>query len=110
MAYETLICEPGAVVRVILNRPEALNAQSRQLLRELNDALHTASQDPDVRVIVLSGRGRAFSAGHDPTEMSAPDRDRQRGYESISPPTNGPAWPTPKTTRPGATSPRPRSR
>lgn len=69
MSYETVRYEPGPVARVILNRPESRNAQNRLLLRELHDALMTASADPEVRVIVLSGVGRDFSAGHDIKEM-----------------------------------------
>lgn len=67
--YETIRYEPGAVARVILNRPETRNAQSRLMLRELHDALMAASGDPEVRVIVVSGVGRDFSAGHDVKEM-----------------------------------------
>lgn len=47
------------------NRPEALNAFTPDLLRELAAALDTAGQDPSTRVIVLAGEGRAFSAGVD---------------------------------------------
>jgi enoyl-CoA hydratase len=77
--YETILYQPGAVARVILNRPEARNAQSRLMLRELHDALMAASADPDVRVIVVSGVGRDFSAGHDVKEMRG---DRAMGGEA----------------------------
>ncbi len=53
------------VARVILNRPEVRNAQSRRLLEELDDAFTQAANDPEARVIVLSGAGQSFSAGHD---------------------------------------------
>ena len=65
MNYETLIYEPAAVARVILNRPNKHNAQSWKLLEEMDAAFDAAVKDPQVRVIVLSGYGPSFSAGHD---------------------------------------------
>ena len=56
----------GEVVRTLtLDRPEALNALTPQLLVELADELQKAAADPAVRVVVLTGSGRAFSAGVD---------------------------------------------
>ena len=59
--YERL----GRVGRVTLNRPDVLNAQSRLLREEMDAAFDEAIADAGVRVIVLAGAGRAFSAGHD---------------------------------------------
>jgi enoyl-CoA hydratase len=71
--YETLLTEQtGGVRKITTNRPEALNAQSRILLVELDDAFNRAVEDDGVRVIVLAGAGKHFSAGHDlgsPQEM-----------------------------------------
>ncbi|MEO1014885.1 MAG: enoyl-CoA hydratase-related protein [Pseudomonadota bacterium] len=53
------------VVQVTLKRPDALNAFNETLRRELLDALCAASAAPDVRAVVLTGEGRAFSAGAD---------------------------------------------
>jgi enoyl-CoA hydratase len=53
------------VATVTLARPEYRNAQSVQLVRELDAALRRARADDEVRVIVLAGEGAAFSAGHD---------------------------------------------
>jgi 2-(1,2-epoxy-1,2-dihydrophenyl)acetyl-CoA isomerase len=63
------------VARVTLNRPQALNAWTPQLGVELMEALLSAERDPDVRVVVLGGAGRAFSSGADlkSIEDSAPD-------------------------------------
>ena len=55
-------------VRLTLNRPAKLNALSGPLVVALLDALDAAIRDPQVRVIVLEGAGRAFSAGYDLTE------------------------------------------
>jgi enoyl-CoA hydratase len=55
----------GVIRTVTLDRPEALNALTPQLLVELGDRLTEAATDPTVRVVVLTGTGRAFSAGVD---------------------------------------------
>src|ERR1700722_5628312 len=57
--------DDGAIARIIMNRPEARNAQDNQMTYELNDAFTAASLDDNVRVIILSGEGPHFSAGHD---------------------------------------------
>jgi len=58
--------EPAAgVARIVLDRPEARNAQDTHLLYELNDAFDRAAQDDDVKVIILAANGPHFSAGHD---------------------------------------------
>ena len=59
--YEQL----GAVVRITANRPEVLNAQSRVMILELDEAFRAASQDDATRVIIVAGAGAHFSAGHD---------------------------------------------
>ena len=66
MSYTTLLTErTGAVLKIMTNRPEVLNAQSRVLLEELDDAFKRAVDDNQVRVIILAGAGKHFSAGHD---------------------------------------------
>jgi enoyl-CoA hydratase len=67
MTYQTIIYQPGRIARVILNRPAKLNAENFTMLREMDQAFRAAVDDPDCRVIVLSGAGRVFSAGHDLT-------------------------------------------
>jgi enoyl-CoA hydratase len=66
--YEFIRYEPtedGRIVRIILDRPEARNAQNRGMLVELNDAFLRAEHDDEVRVVILSGAGKMFSSGHD---------------------------------------------
>jgi enoyl-CoA hydratase/carnithine racemase len=53
------------IATITLNRPEAANAQTLELLDELDAAWERAADDPEVRVIVLQANGRHFSAGHD---------------------------------------------
>lgn len=57
--------DDGTIARVMLNRPDKRNAQNRQLLIELNDALLAAEADDKVRVVILGGHGETFSSGHD---------------------------------------------
>ncbi len=80
MAYKHIIYEPGPVARIILNRPEYRNAQSRVMIEEMDRAFIAATEDEAVKVIVLSGKGDHFSAGHDlgtPEEIA--DRDSRGG-------------------------------
>jgi enoyl-CoA hydratase len=66
--YKFVTYEPiddGRIVRIMLNRPEARNAQNRGLLVELNDAFLRAEADDEVRVVILGGTGPMFSSGHD---------------------------------------------
>lgn len=53
------------LLRLTLNRPEALNAFTVAMADELVDAYARASRDDDVRAIVVTGEGRAFCAGMD---------------------------------------------
>jgi 2-(1,2-epoxy-1,2-dihydrophenyl)acetyl-CoA isomerase len=53
------------VARIVLNRPDALNAWTTQLGEDMRAALEHAAEDPEVRAIVFTGAGRAFSSGAD---------------------------------------------
>ena len=59
------IVDEGAVRWIWMNRPDKLNALSRDLLLALPGALAEADANPSVKCVVLAGRGRAFSAGGD---------------------------------------------
>ena len=63
VTYEEL--DDGAIVRIMLNRPDARNAQNRGLLVELDQAFGRAEEDDRVRVVILGGNGLMFSSGHD---------------------------------------------
>jgi enoyl-CoA hydratase/carnithine racemase len=60
----------GATMVITFDRPEVLNAFRDQTYRELVTALEEAADDPAVRVVVLTGTGRAFSAGTDLKELA----------------------------------------
>jgi len=73
MSFETIEYETkGAVAYVTLNRPEKLNAMNAQVHDELAEAWVAVRDDPEVRVAILSGNGRCFSAGAD-LSGGAPD-------------------------------------
>ena len=62
----------GAVATVTLNRPDAMNALSRAMRRELAAAMHRLEADDSVKVVILTGAGeRAFTAGLDLKELGA---------------------------------------
>ncbi len=66
MGFTTIIYETeGPLAWITLNRPDKLNAISKPMVAELNAALDLALQDEQVRVILIKGEGRAFSAGFD---------------------------------------------
>jgi len=62
------VARDGAVQTITLNRPEKMNAFTRTVHAELQDALKQA-RDPEVRAVVITGAGRAFCAGQDLTEF-----------------------------------------
>ncbi|OLT13110.1 crotonase [Actinomadura sp. CNU-125] len=64
-----LVEDADRVRSITLNRPEALNAFNEALYDALTDALLEAAEDPAVAVVLLTGTGRAFSAGTDLVEM-----------------------------------------
>ena len=82
-------------VRVLtMNRPDKLNAFNTALFAGLADAMEAAAADNEVRVVVLTGAGRAFTAGADLTDMGRARTERGLG---------------PALTRPAACSRQPRA-
>lgn len=80
MAEESVLSVvEGTVARITLNRPEGLNGLNRPLLGALLRALEAAEENEEVRVVILTGAGRAFSAGQDLAEagvIDAPEDER----------------------------------
>jgi enoyl-CoA hydratase/carnithine racemase len=76
--YQTLLFEKqrGGVL-ITLNRPPVLNAINETLMSELDQALAAAESDPEIRAVVITGAGRAFSAGED---MSGDNQDTAWPY------------------------------
>jgi len=66
MTYETILYEVAErICTITLNRPDRLNAWTRQMHLDLKDAMQKAGADEDVRAIILTGAGRGFCAGAD---------------------------------------------
>lgn len=71
MSYSHILCEQrGRVALITLNRPEALNALSDAMGKEILDAAKKYDADPTVGAIVMTGSSRAFAAGADIKEMA----------------------------------------
>ena len=66
------------VARITLNRPEYRNAQNSKMTYALDAAFQRATDDDDVKVIVLAGNGKHFCAGHD---IGTPGRDVDQTFE-----------------------------
>jgi len=77
---ELLVEQDGHVVTITLNRPERLNAISRDMLDELSAKMVEADKDPEVRCIILTGAGRGFCSGLDLIDTS--DRMEATGEAS----------------------------
>jgi enoyl-CoA hydratase/carnithine racemase len=73
----------GPVLWLTLNRPEKLNALSYALVRELRAALRAAGADDEVKVVVVTGAGRAFSAGYDLSEEAESRTEGADGWRRI---------------------------
>jgi len=69
---ELIVSFEGAVARLTLNRPGKLNALDDGLRRALAETFSELEERPDVRIVVLAGAGRAFSAGADLTSTAYP--------------------------------------
>lgn len=60
----------GEVLRAWLNRPQSRNAHNQQMVREVGDLFLALNQVPDIRIVVLGGRGKSFCAGADRKEKA----------------------------------------
>lgn len=74
--------EPGGVRVLTLNRPEKLNSWHSEMRREMREAVEDAAADRDLRVLVITGAGRAFSAGEDVGGMASLTEIGTRGFRA----------------------------
>ncbi len=77
--------DPAGFAVVTLNRPQAMNALSRALMAQLADTVDALAADPAVRVLILTGAGRAFCAGLDLKELGAGAARLGEGESGIAP-------------------------
>ncbi len=76
MEYKKIIVErEGGVVVIKMNNPERMNASDPEMNREMYGELERIEADPDSRVVVLTGVGKAFSGGYDMSVMKAEGRE-----------------------------------
>ena len=84
MDFTTIRCErEGPLFWITLNRPDKLNAISQTMVAELNRALDEGERDEQVRVILVKGEGRAFSAGFDLEPGAADDLTREEEVAAL---------------------------
>lgn len=69
MAQDILLEKKNRIARITLNRPDKLNAFNRSLAAGLQEQLKNCDEDHDVRCVILTGSGRAFSSGQDLSEF-----------------------------------------
>ena len=85
MAYEFLVLQrAGGIATLTLNRPDALNAWNEAMRGELRDAVHALVEDDELRVLVITGAGRAFSAGEDVRGMKGLTDIGTRGFRRVA--------------------------
>jgi enoyl-CoA hydratase len=75
-----LYSAPHPVAIITLNRPRVLNAMNRTLWADLEHALQRAANDEEVKTLIITGAGRAFSTGADLKESKDRDASDYRGY------------------------------
>ena len=79
-----LSAHTGGVLKLILNRPQARNALSSELMAAIQAALAGAAQDDATRVIVIAAEGPVFSSGRDLKEMTAHRAERDKGAAAFA--------------------------
>lgn len=80
--YQTIVVEArGSSEWLTLNRPDSLNAMSRQMVEELDDYFNGLYRRHDVRVVVLKAAGRAFCVGLDMSDVNGVEGTVQQAYQ-----------------------------
>src|SRR5512134_2165632 len=71
--------DQGPIALLTLNRPEARNSLSRELISTVTGSIRAIGETDTIRAVVVTGAGSAFSSGHDLKELTAHRNDRDRG-------------------------------
>ena len=83
--YELILYEAdrdSSITRITLNRPDRLNALNDQMQVEIADAVALADADPETRVVIITGAGRAFCAGGDMNQLGGSSNGNGSGWTS----------------------------
>ena len=81
MDFETILySKQTPIVVVSLNRPQVLNAMNHQLWLDLKSALEMIRSDEDIKIMILTGEGRAFSSGADLKDSKGRSQEAYRSY------------------------------
>ena len=81
MTFQCILFEKeDGVATITLNRPEVLNAMNKQLWLDLRTALEDVRIDPEIKVLIITGEGRAFSTGADLKESKDRTIEDYRDY------------------------------
>lgn len=84
MAYKNLIVEIEDKIAVVkINRPEVMNAMNPETILEFERALHELSDNPDVRVVIVTGEGKSFVSGSDISQLAKMDSIKAREYSQF---------------------------
>ena len=84
-AYELILYDANhdsGIARITLNRPDRLNALNDQMQVEIADAVTEADSDPNIRVVIITGAGRAFCAGGDLNQLGGSSNGDGEGWTS----------------------------
>lgn len=81
MDFQCIIYEKeNGIATITLNRPEVLNAMNKQLWLDFQAALEDVKKDPEIKVLIITGEGRAFSTGADLKESKTRSLEEYREY------------------------------
>jgi enoyl-CoA hydratase len=81
MGFECIIYEKqGGIATIKLNRPKVLNAMNKQLWLDFQEALEDVKNDPEMKVLIITGEGRAFSTGADLKDSKDRTIEQYRDY------------------------------
>ena len=81
MNFECILYEKGdGIATIKLNRPNVLNAMNKQLWLDFQSAMEDVKTDPAIKVLIVTGAGRAFSTGADLKESKTRSIEDYRDY------------------------------
>jgi len=84
MEFRNLIVEiEGSIAILKINRPQVLNAMNPETILELEKAVHKLNENPKVKVVIITGEGKAFVAGSDIPELTKMNPIKAREYSEL---------------------------